>query len=266
MSRRLLTALHIISRVGQAEGRHSPLGGINPRAKILVVICFLVAMLSMPIERLSELMLFSIYPIISASMGGIGYGRVLRRSLIVVPFVALIALPNLFLQREVAFQVGGVAVRVGLLTLLSIVLRGILSLQAVIILVATTSLRSVCSALREMGVPALLVTQIFFISRYMGLLVEEALAMQRARAARGFGRERYPLKMWARLISQLLLRSARRAEEIGRAMAARQFRGDMPPSLHQSYERWRGRDTLYLVAWCGTLLLLRVLHFAERLF
>ena len=114
--------------------------------------------------------------------------------------------------------------------------------------------------------PAILVTQLFFVVRYIHLLLEEALAMQRARAARGFGRKSYPLKMWTLFTAQLLLRSIRRAESIGEAMASRQFHGELPALAIHATERWRARDSFYTIAWCCTLLLLRILHFAERIF
>lgn len=266
MSDKILSALDIIARAERTSLRHPSAAGINVRAKVVVTIFFLLSMLSLPVERLSELILFFLYPILTAAIGGLSYGYIFRRSLLVVPFVALIALPNIFLQRDTLFVVGEVAIRMGWITSLSIVLRGILSVQAIIILISTTGFYATCYALRQMGMPAILITLLFFTMRYLRLLLEQALAMRRALSSRGFGRRHYPFKMWSIFISQLLLRSVRRAENIGEAMAARQFQGEIPPPLHHHKERWRRRDTLYSVAWCGVLLLMRTLHFAERFF
>lgn len=266
MSGKILSALNLLASMERRAQPNAPRHNISARAKVIVTIFFLLSMLSLPVERLSELILFFVYPILTATIGGVDYWQVTRRSLIVVPFVALIALPNIFLQHDTAFFVGDTAIRLGWVTSLSIILRGILSAQAVIVLVASTGFYSTCRALRQIGVPKILVTQIFFTMRYLRLLLEQALAMQQARESRGFGRQHYPLKMWGIFISQLLLRSIRRAEDIGLAMAARQFRGDLPPLATHSAEKWRRRDTLYSVAWCGVLLLMRTLHFAERFF
>ena len=91
---------------------------------MVVLLTFLLTMLSLPIERLSELMLFAIYPITMAAAAGIGYGQLLRRSLIIIPFVALIALPNILYQREPVLVERGVVITRGWITLLAITLRG----------------------------------------------------------------------------------------------------------------------------------------------
>ena len=94
MSNKLMRLLWLLDEIESSSRRRSPLRQIAPRAKVLVTVIFLLAMLSMPVERLSELMLFALYPIMTAAIGGIGYGRVLRRSLLIAPLMALIALHN----------------------------------------------------------------------------------------------------------------------------------------------------------------------------
>ena len=91
-----MNALHILNDMERSQRKELPLKNIDPRAKLLVTLFFLVTMLSLPIVRLSELILFFIYPILTAAMYGIDYVKVFRRSLIVIPLVALIALPNIF--------------------------------------------------------------------------------------------------------------------------------------------------------------------------
>lgn len=266
MSNKLMYALYLLDEVERSAHQRSPLGQISPRARVLVTLIYLVTMLSMPLERLSELILFSIYPIMTAAIGGIRYLGIMRRSLMIVPFVALIALPNIFYQQEAFFFVGDIIITRGWITFLSIIIRGILSLQAIMVLIATTTIYQICYALQRMGLPSLLASQIYMTMRYIRLLIEQALAMQRARTARGFGKKSYPLRMWATFIVQLLLHSIRRAENIGYAMEARGFRSQLPATTLAPKERWRRRDIFYISAWSLTLILLRILHFAERLF
>ena len=266
MTSKLMYALYLLDEVERSAHQHSVLGQISPRARVLVTLIYLVTMLSMPLERLSELMLFGIYPILTAAMGGVRYWGIMRRSLMIVPIVALIALPNIFYQREAIFFVGDIIITRGWITFLSIIVRGVLSLQAIMVLIATTTIYQICYALQRMGLPSLLASQIYMTMRYIRLLIEQALAMQRARAARGFGKKSYPLGMWATFIGQLLLRSIRRAENIGYAMEARGFHSQLPHIQLSQKEHWRGRDIFYISAWSLTLILLRILHFAERIF
>ncbi len=266
MSNKLMRSLWLLDKIECSARQRSPLQQIAPCAKVAVTIIFLLTMLSMPVERLSELMLFAIYPIMTAAIGGIRYEVILWRTMFIVPLMALIALPNIFYQREVMFTMGDIIITRGWIVFFSIIVRGSLSLQAIMLLIASTGIYPTCSALQRMGMPALLASQIYMTMRYLRLIIEQALTMQRARAARGFGRRSYPIKMWGTFVGQLLLRSVRRGEEVGMAMESRGFNSQLPAiPLHRA-ERWRRRDIFYIMAWCATLLLLRTLHFAEQIF
>lgn len=266
MSDRLMRALHTMDEVESTARKRSPLKKIDARAKLIVTVIFLLAMLSMPLEQISELMLFTIYPIVVAAMGGMNYPKLARLSLLVLPFVVLIALPNIFYDRTPIFSIAGVVITRGWITLLSVSLRGVVAVQAVMILIGSTGIYLTCRALHQIGMPALLASQILLTVRYIRLIIEQALAMKRAREARGFGRKNYPIKFWARLVGQLLLRSIRRAEAVGKAMTARNLSGQMPALSLSNTMRWRWRDTLYITLWCSTFIIIRILHIAEHIF
>ena len=244
-----------MNRMERASVRSSSLHALDARAKLLVTLLFLVCVLSLPAADLAGVILYLVYPIISSAVAGIGYGTVFRRSLLVLPFVLFIGIFNPILDRQVAFSVGRVAVTTGWLSFLSIILRGLLSAQAVFILIYATGFHNLCRSMRRMGVPSLLTTQLLFVYRYLFVLLQEALSMRRAREARGFGRRGYPLKMWGLFIGQLLLRTIGRSERIHRAMLSRGFNGSVEGI---SYTRWTTRESVYAAAWACFFLLLRM--------
>lgn len=194
----------------------SPLHRTDARSKLLVTVAFLVTMLSVPLCRLPELLLFFVFPIVTCAMGGLSYGTIFRRSLVVLPFVAFIGVFNLFYDREPVFRVGALVVTAGWISFLSIVLRGLLSVQALLVLISSTGYYGLCRSMQRLGVPAVFTTQLLFVYRYLYVLIEEAAAMQQARDARSFGRKSYPLKVWGTLVGQLLIRTFDRAERISR--------------------------------------------------
>lgn len=262
MSRRLLQVLCALDQVERAAQGGSPLHGVDARAKLIVTVVYLVAMLSVPLGRLSELLLFAVYPLIGASMGGLSYGKLFRRSLVVVPFAAFVGVFNLFYDREPALRIGSLILSAGWISFLSILLRGVLSVQALLVLVSTTDYYRLCRSMQRLGVPSLFTAQLLFVYRYLYVLVEQSLAMMRARDARSFGRRAYPLRVWGTLVGQLLIRTFERATLVGRAMSARGFTGRLPEETF-GRQAWQVRDTVFLAAWCCVLVLLRVLHPAE---
>ena len=50
-----------------------PLKRTDARSKLLVTVVFLVTMLSVPLCRLPELLLFFVFPIVACAMGGLSY-------------------------------------------------------------------------------------------------------------------------------------------------------------------------------------------------
>lgn len=262
MKNRLQHVLCALDAMERTARMQSPLHRTDARAKLLVTLVFLLTMLSVPLVRLPNLLLFFVFPIITCAMGNMSYGTVFRRSLIVLPFVAFIGVFNLLYDREPVFRIGALVVTAGWVSFFSIILRGLLSVQALLILVNSTGYYRLCRSMQRLGVPSVFTTQLLFVYRYIYVLVEEALAMQRARDARSFGRRSYPLKVWGTLVGQLLIRTFDRAELISRAMLARGFSGRIPADVFE-HPAWKMRDTLFLAVWSSTLVLLRLFHPVE---
>lgn len=238
-------------------------GSIDPRARIAVTLIYLVVMLSVPIARLSELLLYALFPIICAADVRIGYRPILRRSLFIVPFAALIGVFNIFYRREMAFVVGSVVITRGWLEFISIIVRAVLSVQAVLVLVRTEGYERICHSLQRLGVPATLTSQMAMLYRYMFVLIEQLLSLARARSARSFGRRAMPVSEWGAIVGQLTVRTFERAERISQAMWARGFDGRLPDPP-TALRRWQRRDTIYLAVWSGALIACRVLYPVER--
>lgn len=238
---------------------------IDARAQLIVTVIFLIVMLSVPIGRLSEIMLYFIFPLAMSAMTDMDYMRIVGRSLIVLPFVALIGIFNVIYDREAAIVIGDVVITRGWVEFFAIVLRGLLSVQAVMVLIRTTGYYRLCRSMQRLGVPAVIVTQLVMLYRYAYVLMEEALSMSRARNARGFGRRSYPLKMWGVMIGQLLMRAFERSRLIDRAMSARGFTGSMP-CFRCEHGAWRWSDTLFCLGWTALLLTMRLIFPVERMF
>ncbi len=100
--------------------------------------------------------------------------------------------------------------------------RSTLSLMVMVLLTATTPFTLILAALRRARVPALLLTVLALLYRYLFVLVDEAERLRRARVSRTFVAGR--AMAWrggAAIIARLFVRSTDRAERIYAAMSAR---------------------------------------------
>lgn len=205
-------------------------GTADAKYRLLATFAYIVALLSLPRLALAPLPLFALVLIAVSQFSGVGYRRVVRRSLVVLPFVLFVGIFNPIFEREEAFTLLGLPISRGWVSLFVMTVRALLASQSVILLLMTSGFGRVCTALRSLGVPALLVSQLQQLHRHLFTLLDEAVSISRAVAARGYGRTSYPPRLWATFIAQLLLRSLDRAERVHRAMQARGFGSSRPPS------------------------------------
>jgi cobalt/nickel transport system permease protein len=133
----------------------------------------------------------------------------LKRLLLLSPFVLGVAVVNLFQPAARA-------------NWREIALRGVLCLATVVLVSNTTPFNEVLRVLRRGRVPALLVTTLALMHRYLFVLADETERMRRARASRSFTRKRrLAWHTLATVAGQLFIRASARAERIYDAMCAR---------------------------------------------
>jgi cobalt/nickel transport system permease protein len=100
--------------------------------------------------------------------------------------------------------------------------RSALCLLTVILVSNTTPMSRILRVLQRARVPALLVTTIALMHRYIFVLADEAERMRRARLSRTFLRgRRMRWQTMATVVGQLFVRTSERAERIYDAMCAR---------------------------------------------
>ncbi|MCH5247413.1 MAG: cobalt ECF transporter T component CbiQ [Muribaculaceae bacterium] len=227
---------------------------IDSRAILSMTLLYLLFLLSMPLSDLGGTIWFAVYPIIMAPLSHLKYARLFQQSLFILPLILLIAVFNPVYDSNPIFFIGNVGISNGWLTFFSLIVRGIIAFQALLILVNVSGFIEVCNSLRRLGVPSVLTTQLLMVYRYIIVLLEEALTMNRARVARGYGKRNLSIVLWAPFVGSLLVRSIERSRRIAMAMEARGFNGSMPISGNK---KWNTDDTVYCMVWTSVFLILK---------
>jgi cobalt/nickel transport system permease protein len=105
--------------------------------------------------------------------------------------------------------------------------KSTLCLASMILLTATTPFSDLLAALRRGRVPAVFLTTLALLYRYLFVLLDEAGRMHRARRSRSFTEQRaHHWRVLATVAGQLFIRASGRAERVFAAMSAR---GGGPP-------------------------------------
>jgi len=239
----------------------SPLHRLDARAKVLVTLAFILAVMSVGRHAVAPLVAFIVYPISVLALARLPLAFMLHKLAFALPVALLVGLPNPLLDRQVLMHWGSVEISGGWLSLLSIVLRALLATAAALALVAVTGFPALCQALGRLGLPQPLVVQLLFLYRYLTLLAEEALRMTTARELRSAGRA-LSMRQYGTLVGSLLLRTWDRAERIHLAMCARGFDGRLPGARAS---RFGAPEWMYVTGWCVVFVLLRTQDVAHLL-
>jgi len=132
-----------------------------------------------------------------------------QRLLMVEPFAVGVALLALF-------QTNGAAV------FASMLVKSTLCLFAMVLLATTTRFSDLVRTLWRARVPAVLVTTLALMHRYLFLIFEEMGRMSRARRSRSFSGSRFASwRAKSSVLAHLFVRSSERAERVYAAMVAR---------------------------------------------
>jgi cobalt/nickel transport system permease protein len=252
--------------------RASLVHDLDGRVKLALAVLFIVSTALTPDGAWLAYALLTalVLGVVVASRLGVGF--VQRRAAVALPF-ALAAV-------TVVFSVPGrplLAARIlgrqlaltdaGLIRFASILLKSWLSVQAAVVLTASTQFPALLQAMRSLRVPRVLVTIAGFTYRYLFVIGDEALRLMRARAARssvpspskgdvlspskdgvlslskggalslskGGANVFWRARVTGGMVGSLFLRSLERSERIYDAMLARGYDGEVrslrPPLL-----------------------------------
>ncbi len=234
---------------------------LDPRAKVLATLMFILAVVSFDKYTVSPLLPFLAFPVMIAVLGFVPFGLIVRRFALALPFILLIGIFKPLLDRAVMVEVGGLGVSGGWVSFTSIFFRGLLCVTAGIVLIATTSMPRIAEALGGLRFPRVLVVQLLLLYRYLFVLMDEAARMRRARALRA-GKAKTSIRDATGMLTTLLLRTVDRSEAIWRAMLVRGFEGELrsPRRLH-----WHLSDTVFLVLVTAGCVVLRMNPIADRI-
>jgi cobalt/nickel transport system permease protein len=228
------------------SGKDTPVHRMDPRAKILTTVIFIISVISFNKYEISALIPFFIYPAVMIGLGKLPFYYLFRKLLIVTPFAIMIGIFNPLIDCEILMHIGALPVSGGWISFASIMLRFTLTAGSVLVLIACTGFNSVCMALEKMGTPRVFAVQLLFLYRYIFVLIDEASRMANARDLRSFDGKGKGIKVFGYLIGQLLLRTIERAQRIYLAMLCRGFDGEIRVNRQL---KSGPKEVIYTFAW-----------------
>ena len=251
---KITEAIHEMISMDELAQGNSFLHKIHPLSKLIVTILYIFIIVSFPINDLTGLMPLILYPVILAQLSNISIWTGLRKLRIILLLVCAVGIWNPILDREMMFQAGVITVTSGMISFLTLLIKGILALLASFYLIAVTGIEKLCYALSILRVPKVITTLILITYRYINLLLQEVESMMNAYSLRAPGQKGIHISTWGSFVGQLLIRSMDRANELYQSMELRGFQSSF---YYVEIEKARKTDFWYVVIFACLIILCR---------
>ena len=231
------------------------LNRIHPLVKLVLTIFYIAAVVSFDGYDVPGLLGMAVYPLIRVELGEVSFGDAVRRLRFVLPLVCAVGIFNPFFDRRAVGDFAGIAVTGGMLSMFTLMLKGIFTVLMSYLLIATTTIEKICYSLRLLHLPKLFVTQVLLSYRYITVLLAEADRMTQAYALRAPGQRGIHCRVWGSLAGQLLLRAVDRAGELYESMCLRGYQGEF---YYGSAQKLRAADAVFFAAGAGVISVFRI--------
>jgi cobalt/nickel transport system permease protein len=221
------------SFLDQYSNLDSFLHRLDPRVKFITTLAFILAVVVTPPLHWWAFIGYLILLVCLLLLSKLPTLYVLKRSLVIVPFVLMIAIfIPFFKQGEVAgsYNIWLWQVTVtydGLAILANVLIKAWLSILSLILLSSTTEFTSLLKGLEQLRMPRAMLIILSFVYRYIFVIVDEAMRLRQARDSRNFGRGKliWQIKTVGNMIGTLFIRSYERGERVYSAMVSRGYDG-----------------------------------------
>jgi cobalt/nickel transport system permease protein len=212
--------------------RNSVIHRLDPRTKFVAVFLLILALALTSPGRWLVYAVYFVLIVVLVLLSRVPALYVFKRSLVIIPFVLVIAVFIPFFKEGDSFASFTVwkwhisASYQGLQVLAAIAVKAWLSILSLILLTSTTKITDLLHGLEQLRLPRVMVMILSFMYRYIFILTDEVLRMKQARDSRNFGGSRlWRIKTVGKMAGTLFIRSYERGERVYTAMAARGYDG-----------------------------------------
>ncbi len=213
---------------------------IDPRIKIIAIFALIVFIILTPADYFVSFALYAAFIAILIFVSKIPALFILKRSLVIIPFVLMVALFN------------------GLAIFWNVLIKAYLSVLSMIMLTSSMRFGDFLKALEKLKLPRIFIMVLSFMYRYVFVIEDELMKMKQAKEARSVGGSNWlQSKALANMLGVLFIRAYERAEKVYLAMCSRGFSGEIKTIYNF---RMQHSDLAFLLLVAGVLAAIKVIQ------
>ena len=248
-------AIKTVHHMDYQANHNGYLNTTHPLVKLLITIIYIILLTSIDKYNLVTTLAMSIYLILVSMIGDLSIKNALKSLKVVLLLLLILGIANPILDRTVITYIGIVPITTGIISMFTLLLKGIFSILASYFLILTTSIEEICYALKMIHMPNILITVVMLIYRYIIVFLKEVQRIWVAYQMRAPKQKGVHYKAWGSLIGGLMLRSIDRAQVVYESM---ELRGFDPDTFFTKKEKADKKSWIYF---CLMLILFIILRF-----
>lgn len=226
------------------------IGKIDPRAKIILFICFIFAVLILPASNLISLVVLGLTLVVLIFIAGLPVPKIAKAILKVYPMILMISVFQLISLRTGNNLSPGTGLfdihKETWIQIASFQFKTLLILTASLLFISSTPIKLLLGGIKRLKAPGWIVAMTFFVYHFVFILSHELTRLQIAYKSRYI---RLPvikqLTIRARLLAKFLTRIFERNDRLYHALISRGFNGVIP--LHVQIS-WKNSDTMLVIS------------------
>lgn len=245
------------------EEMDSVIHKVHPLLKLALCLVYIIAVVSFDKYDYFNLFVMILFPVSLYQLSLIPVHTCFYKLRMVLPLICLVGISNPFFDRNVLLNIGSIAVTGGIISFITIMLKGIMCLMASFLLIATTRIEDISHALLLVRCPKILVGIILLSFRYIFILIDEMQRMWDNYKLRAPGQKGIAFNAWGSFIGQLILRSMDRSRRVYDNMLIRGYGGEMTYSMHANEvdRAFTVKSIITACVLCMLMIAVRVVHF-----
>ena len=215
-----------IEAIDELNRISSPYRRLSPLSKLFLTILYIFVTVSFGKYDIIALSAMIFFPVIAFQFSFIPLTSGLYKLRYILPLVCVLGVFNPFFDKAVLFSAGALNITGGVVSMLTLMIKGVFSLLASFLLIATTPVEEICLALRRLHCPSILTSLMMLTFRYISVMLGEVSVMTQAYSLRAPGKKGIRFPAWGSFLGQLILRSSDKSQEIYDSMILRGFDGE----------------------------------------
>ncbi|MFH2037071.1 MAG: cobalt ECF transporter T component CbiQ [Candidatus Zixiibacteriota bacterium] len=248
--------------IDRYSGLGSQIHRLDPRIKFVCMLFFAVSVVTTPPDIFYVYGAYAALVLLLIIVSKVPMTYILGRACLILPFVLMTALFLPFWKTSPdsssSLIIMGLRLENHRLMLVgSVIIKAFLAALAMILLSSSTPFNSLLKGLQSLKFPRILLMIISFMYRYIFVVTDQAMRMNRARESRACGHNKIgQLRVLTNMIGLLFIRAYERAERVYQSMVSRGFNGEIR-SIHEL--KLSRADYLFTIVFLGSVITIKLM-------